>query len=642
LTPLTLQGLNRQQKLAVKYIGGPQLIVAGPGSGKTRVLTHKIAFLIKEKGVDARNILAVTFTNKAANEMKERVVTLLNQKSLGNLWLGTFHKVCARILRIDGKYVGIPPQFTIYDNNDSKALIKKIIKKLGYLEKDLNSTGALSAISNAKAELILPKSYKNFAFAGSFSEKIEKVYNQYQKELEKAESLDFDDLILEVVRLFKKNPGILEKWQSKFVHILIDEYQDTNKAQYIFIKLLASKNRNLYVVGDVSQSIYSFRGADYRNILSFEKSYPNCKIFRLEKNYRSTQNILDAAKAVIENNSTHIRLDLFADKKMGEKIKLYQASSEVDEALYVVKGIKDGIAKDAKYSNFAVLYRTNAQSRVIEEELIKQGIPYKLIGGTRFYDRREIKDALGFLRILHNPKDAVSWERIINVPPRGIGPKTLEDIRNKNFDVDYIDKSTRFPIKKMREAKKKMELPELLDFVLNITGYYKWLEGAGEESIFRAENLKELKSVATKFGDLSEFLENVSLVNPQDLPSGNKKAIVSESLDAVSLMTIHQAKGLEFLAVYIIGMEEGLFPHSRSLTDRNEVEEERRLCYVGITRAIENLYLVYASTRLYFGAFGKGEVSRFIGEIPKNLIEFINGAAKKLDFLDEDRSDFDW
>jgi len=653
-----LSFLNTEQQEAVTYCSGPQLIIAGPGSGKTRVLTHKIAYLILEKNLLPSQILAVTFTNKASLEIKERVAKLLPGTNLTGFWMGTFHSICSRILRTHGNKIGISPNFSIYDDSDSKDIIKQIEKELKIDPQKLNPGAVLSSISSAKSELVDPNAFSKYAL-GPFLQNVAKIYPLYEKALEKQNALDFDDLILKTVNLFKSNASTLSYFQNLFSYILVDEYQDTNHAQYELVKILAQKeNPRICVVGDISQSIYSFRGADFRNVLLFEKDFHAPKVFHLAKNYRSTKTIVEASKNLIANNQSHIKINLETDNEKGEKIVLFEARNEEDEALYIVDTINNTLQKGYTLNDFAILYRTNAQSRSIEEALIKEGISYRLIGGTRFYDRKEIKDALSFLKILNNPKDTVSFERIINVPPRKIGEKSLDLISQNNFDLEYIEKNTSFPVTEIFNCKNKKTVLEILDAVLETVGYLKYLDDGTEESQSRIENLKELRSVASKFESLPDFLENVSLVNPIDIATDNNKKIAKQESEAVSLMTLHQAKGLEFPVVFLVGLEEGLFPHSRSLESNNDIEEERRLCYVGITRAKSLLILTYARQRLFFGTTSFGVVSRFVLEIPTQLIEATNmqnPATSKntkpsnfkkslgdfLDFLEEERASFD-
>jgi DNA helicase II / ATP-dependent DNA helicase PcrA len=627
------KGLNAQQIPAVQHLDGPALVVAGPGSGKTRVLTHRVGYLILEKHAHETNILCVTFTNKAAGEIKQRVSSFLGSESPLRLsWGGTFHSICSRILRKDGYRVGVPVSFVIYDTDDQIALVREIMKDFGIDPKKFNPHGILGAISGAKSELINPDSYQNLAH-GYFQKTVSKIYFEYQKRLRKNEALDFDDLLVEAVNLFSQNPRVLEKYQNQFKYLLVDEYQDTNKAQYVLTKLLAEGHKNLYVVGDMSQAIYSFRGADYRNILNFQKDYPQAAVYNLEQNYRSTQTILTAAKNVIRNNTTHIPLDLWTEKGEGEKIITYTASNEKEEANFIAEKILDEIALGRAYKDFAVLYRTNAQSRNIEEFFIRSNIPYKIVGGLRFYSRKEVKDIVAYLRVIQNPKDSVSWERIINVPPRGIGKKGAELLKLNGWDVSEIEKRTKLPFSKWIAQKDSYATVELMDEVLEVTGYLRWLNDGTEENKMRIENIQELRSVATQFIDLEEFLENVSLIESSDKPS-------SENLEVVTLMTVHASKGLEFPVVFMIGMEEGLFPHMQSLMELPELEEERRLCYVAITRSMEKVFMTLANSRLYFGSVQSNMPSRFLSEIPQELIHFEGYTSSTRGFSDERLDDF--
>jgi len=616
-----LKDLNPQQVEAVKATEGPVLVVAGPGSGKTRVLTHRVAYLILEKKVNPENILAVTFTNKAANEMKTRIAKLLNgyivrQTATNNLtmkqfnnvvWIGTFHATCAKILRKDGHHLGIPPSFVIYDESDSKTAIKKVLKD-GNFDKNLKPGAVLWAIESAKHELLSEEDYPQYAY-GSFQEAVAEIYPAYQKLLAKNKALDFGDLIFKTVQLFENCPEVLEKYQERFKYVLVDEYQDTNHAQYVLTKLLADKHKNICVVGDINQAIYSWRGATFRNLLQFERDYPKVRVFRLEQNYRSTPTIIKAAKHIIRHNTNHLALNLFTKNREQGPIKVYEAFDEGDESHYIINRILDtkpATAEGAeefaeaqkKYSDFAVLYRTNAQSRVLEEAFLHSGVPYKIVGGIKFYDRKEIKDILSFLRLVQNPMDTVSLDRIEKLGKR-----------KAQFFLGEI----------LPQLSQRMPTLDLLDIILQRTGYIRELEQRGtEEDLARIENIKELRSVATKFDNLFDFLENVALVQQEHLPNHPAK---NEKANAVTLMTLHAAKGLEFPCVFIVGMEEGLLPHSRSLYDQNELEEERRLCYVGITRAMRELHLTYASSRLYFGSRQQNPVSRFILDIPEELIE---------------------
>jgi len=600
-----LGDLNQAQKEAVQKTGGPILILAGAGSGKTRVLAYKVAYLIKEKDVDPQNILMVTFTNKAAQEMKDRIRKLLttsNQSSITNLpFAGTFHSLCAKILRTEGKYLGIPTNYLIYDEQDSLETIKEVMKKLDLSTKNFNPGSVLSTISGAKNELIPSLEYPQYA-RGYFQETVARIYLAYQKSLKDSDALDFDDLLMGVIRLFTKEPSVLKKYQERSQYILVDEYQDTNHAQYELTRLLAGKWRNICVVGDCSQSIYGWRGANFRNVIEFKNTFPEATILNLEQNYRSTQRVLEAAYAVISKNRSHPVLRLWTENEVGENLFLYEAKNEHDEAEFIYEQISNerfGV-KDFRYSNFAVLYRTNAQSRVVEEVFLHHGIPYVLIGGVRFYERKEIKDVLSYLKILVNPKDMVSYKRI-----EKLGKGRLEKFLALKAKIDLNNLTTL----------------EVLDMVLKETSYLETYDPQNEEDLMRLENIKELRSVAMEFPNLTNFLENVALVNQESLP--NRPVWNSQPRDAVTLMTLHAAKGLEFPIIFIIGMEEGLFPHSRSFLEKEELEEERRLCYVGITRTMKRLYLTYARRRLYFGQYGANPISRFILEIPKNLLSLL-------------------
>ncbi|KKS16634.1 MAG: ATP-dependent DNA helicase PcrA [candidate division WWE3 bacterium GW2011_GWB1_41_6] len=642
--PEIFKGLNPQQVQAVKHVEGPALVVAGPGSGKTRVLTHRVGYLISQSNVSENNILCVTFTNKAAGEIQNRIrVFLGGGNSLRLTWGGTFHSISSRILRKDGYLIGIPPSFVIYDTDDQLSVIKGIMKDFGVDPKRINPRAVLGTISGAKSELILAGEYPKLAH-GYFQKTVAMIYPEYQKRLRKNDALDFDDLLVETVNLFIGVPQVLEKYQAHFRFILVDEYQDTNKAQYTLTKLLSEAHKNLYVVGDMAQAIYSFRGADYRNILNFQRDFPDASIYNLEQNYRSTQVILSAATNVIKNNESHIPLDLWTEKDGGDKIVSFTGASEKEEAEFISDKILDEISVGKAYRDMAVLYRTNAQSRNIEESLIRNNIPYRIIGGLRFYSRKEIKDVIAYLRVIHNPKDTVSWERVINVPPRGIGQKSAELLKAGGWDLTEVDQKTKLPFSKWIEEKESYSTLELMDRVLEGSRYINWLNDGTEENKARIENVQELRSVAQQFVELEDFLENVALIESSDKPS-------SSDMDAVTLMTIHASKGLEFPVVFLIGMEEGLFPHSQSLMELSELEEERRLCYVAITRAMERVFLTLARSRLYFGNIQSNMPSRFLGEIPQELIEYEglynrNITPKKVDdFMDEldfRRKNFNW
>ncbi|KKR63354.1 hypothetical protein A2210_03445 [Candidatus Woesebacteria bacterium RIFOXYA1_FULL_40_18] len=597
------------QKAAVMYDGGPLLVLAGAGSGKTKVLTHRVAYFIENNLAKPENCLLLTFTNKASNEMKERIEVLLGHKPLaiGHLpFAGTFHSFCAKILRIDGKHIGIGPGFLIYDEGDQKEAVKQILEKMNLSTDSYNPAAILNAISDAKNQMLTPTQYAEYTNS-EWTEIVFKVYVAYEKLLKENGALDFDDLLIKTVILFDKVPQILTLWQEKLTHIFVDEWQDTNKIQYVLIKLLVGERKNITAVGDASQSIYSWRGADFRNINYLIRDFPKTKIINLEQNYRSTQNILNAANNVISKNTSHPILKLWTEKGEGAKIKLYAARNGFDEASFVINEIQ-GLTMNHEplaisHSDIAVLYRTNAQSRVLEEALLHAGIPYSLVGGVRFYDRKEIKDVLSYIKYLVNPKDSVSKKRI-----EKIGLRRFEKLK----EMSVVDGMTTL---------------DILDAVIQKTDYLALFQKESEENLARLENIKELRSVATEFSDINDFLENVALVE-----AGPR----NQTKNAVTLMTLHAAKGLEFPVVFIVGMEEGLFPHSRSLMEANQLEEERRLAYVGITRAKELLYLTYATRRLYFGEKISNPPSRFIIDIPENLLETINGG-----FEESFKSEFD-
>ncbi len=595
-----LKELNSEQLQAVLQTDGPMIILAGAGSGKTRVLTYKVIYLIQEKNIDPSNILMVTFTNKAANEMKERIGKFITK---GKPLIATFHSLCARILRIEGKYVGLSEKFAIYDTTDQLDAIKEVMLKLNISTKDYKPSSILSAISQAKNELITSLEYPRYA-RGHFQEQAARVYIQYQKLLKENNALDFDDLLLKTIELFNKEEEILKKYQNRFQHIMVDEYQDTNHAQYYLTKSLSLKWKNICVVGDFSQSIYSWRGADFTNLTKFKEDFKEVKTFALSQNYRSTQKILDAASSVISHNTTHPVLSLWTENPKGENIIIYEARNEQDETEFIIRELRNlqfasAQGKDKfKFSNAAIFYRTNAQSRVIEEVLLHQGIPYTLVGGTRFYERKEIKDILAYVRFLENPKDMVSYKRIV---------KLGKGRMNKFLEL----------IVKIEDLKNITTL-DVLDKILQETDYLSLYDKSDEEDKDRLENIKELHSVAVAFPNLTGFLENIALVEQEYLP--DKPAKESDRKDAVTLMTLHAAKGLEFPIVFMVGMEEGLFPHQRSIMDKNQLEEERRLCYVGMTRAKEKLFLTFASRRIFFGQRTSNTISRFLLELPEEVI----------------------
>lgn len=612
-----LNDLNRQQQEAVIQTNGPVLILAGAGSGKTRVLTYRVAYLIAKKQESPQSILMLTFTNKAANEMKGRITELISPNS-SLPFAGTFHALCVKILRRDGIHIGIPPNFLIYDEQDQVDLVKQVMKELDISTKNFHAGAILHTISGAKNELIGHTEYAQYA-RGYFQETVTRVYVAYQAKMHENEALDFDDLLNKTVTLFEKHPEILGRYQENYHYVLVDEYQDTNRAQYVLSKQLSARWRNICVVGDASQSIYRWRGADFRNITNFKTDFPDAREFHLEQNYRSTQTILDSAFGVIAKNTSHPILKLWTNKSHGEKITLYEARSEHDEASFLVQTI---LQSGRLLTDFAILYRTNAQSRVLEEAFLHTGIPYVLVGGTRFYERKEIKDVLAYLRLLANPKDTVSYKRIEKLG-KGRLDRFLEFTKRTSTDRKLISFSTL----------------ELLDKVLDVTRYLELYDANSEEEAYRLENIKELRSVATEFPVLREFLETVALMETQE------KRISKQNVDsnpptggrgAVTFTTIHAAKGLEFPIVCIIGMEEGLFPHSRSLTDREELEEERRLCYVAVTRAKEKLYLTYANRRLYFGTRTQNMISRFISDIPEDILEPQVSIAPARGFHEED------
>lgn len=645
--------LNDKQREAVLYRGGPLLILAGAGSGKTRTLTYRIAQLISE-GVRPDRILAITFTNKAAAEMKERISRLVPFGHL-SIWMGTFHGICLRILRREADKLEYNSNFVIYDTADQETVVKSCMRELNIDAKKISPKAVVSAISRAKNELMdaddLAANSDRHDF---FAQRSAQIYQLYQQKLRDNNAMDFGDLIMNTVILFKLFPQVLDYYQSKFEHILVDEYQDTNHAQYVLVKLLAAKHRNLCVVGDDDQSIYRWRGADLQNILDFEEDYPDAKVIRLEQNYRSTQVILDAANAVIANNAFRKPKRLWTDKQGGELIGYYQAYDERDEADFVAKSIEALEMHEYDFSDMAVLYRTHAQSRVIEEALMRHAIPYQIIGGLKFYERREIKDILAYLRLLVNPDDDVSLMRIINVPKRGIGIRTVEKLQNyaEREDISLyqaLEQAHLIPgvgsrtlknlhgfyqlIGTLRQMASFLAISEVILEVAEKTGYLKELRGQQTiEAETRIENIKELQSVAKDFANrnpdasLEDFMAEISLQTEVD-------AMTDSEQSRVVLMTLHSAKGLEFPVVYLVGLEEGVFPHSRSLFDEEELEEERRLCYVGMTRAKERLYLVHATMRTLYGETRYNSPSRFLEEVPEELLEYCDQTSERLKSL---------
>lgn len=603
-----LNKLNKEQKEAVIHTEGPAIILAGAGSGKTRVLVHKVLYLIVEKGIDPGNILMVTFSNKAAGEMKERIKALLHSFPLdvsGEPTVATFHSLCARMLRRSGVKIGIPHNFVIYDTTDQLDTIKDCYEKLELSIKDIRPRAALEAISSAKNQMITEEQYAKFA-RGYIQERVAKIYPLYQNLLAERNALDFDDLLNKTIDLLKKSPETLEFYQNLFQYVLVDEYQDTNVSQYRLTKYLAGKHNNICIVGDFSQSIYSFRGADYKNLEKFRTDFPDAKVYKLSQNYRSTQTILDAAHAIISNNNSHPVLKLWTDNKEGDEISIFQAENEHKEAEYIVRMINSKKQYDPTFrlSDVAVLYRMNAQSRTIEEIFLHFGIPYKLIGGVRFYDRKEVKDVLSYISYLSNQQDAAALKRIQKLGKRRF--EEFEFYRQEFNEANYAETKDTIAI---------------IDEVLKRSGYLERYDAEDSEDRARLENIKELRSVAIEFPDLVQFLENVALVEQEYMPDGQ---MVLENEDAVTLMTMHAAKGLEFKMVFIVGLEEGVFPHSQSLFDFGDLEEERRLCYVGVTRAKEHLYLTYAKQRVIFGQRNTATPSRFIFELPEEVLEYNN------------------
>ena len=641
-----LEGLNNKQKEAVVETEGPCLIIAGAGSGKTKVLTHKIAYLIEEKNIKPWNILAITFTNKAANEMKERITNLIGEVA-NDMWIGTFHSICVKILRKFIDRVGYNSDFVIFDTSDQKTLIKQCIRSLNLDDKIYTDRGVIAEISNSKNEMLTPMQYKLRTNNEIRKEKIAEIYEIYQRRLKENNALDFDDIINLTIQILTENQDVLEYYSEKFKYVLVDEYQDTNKAQFTLITLLSGRHGNITVVGDNDQGIYSFRGADITNILNFEKDFPGTKIIKLEQNYRSTKAILDAANAVIKHNEKKYEKNLWTEKEGGKRPEVAILDNEYEEANFIVEQINRLKREEYyKYSDFTVLYRTNAQSRSIEDIFRRENIPYKMIGGLKFYERKEIKDVIAYLRLIHNQADNLSLGRIINEPKRGIGQTSMEKIEaiaetNGISMYEVIKHTEQYGLNKvfinsrefintiedLSSKKDEMLISELTKEVLNKTGYMKALElenTAQAES--RIENLNEFLTVAMEFEEenaensLAEFLESITLSSDIDG--------MEDKEDSVTLMTLHSAKGLEFPVVFLVGMEEGLFPSYRSIGEQREIEEERRLCYVGITRAKEYLFLTCAKQRTIFGSTSLNKISRFLEEIPKELLEGVEKLEK--------------
>ncbi|MFB4168587.1 DNA helicase PcrA [Virgibacillus sp. JSM 102003] len=644
-----LSGLNKEQQQAVKHTEGPLLIMAGAGSGKTRVLTHRIAYLLREKEVSPKSVLAITFTNKAAREMKERVHKLVGMGS-GQIWVSTFHSMCVRILRRDIDRIGYSRNFTILDSSDQLSVIKQILKDLNIDPKKFEPRAMLGSISSAKNELITPEEYSRNV--GDFFERqVSQVYDKYQKTLQKNQSLDFDDLIMQTIHLFKRVPEVLEYYQRRFQYIHVDEYQDTNHAQYYLVQQLANRFQNLCVVGDSDQSIYGWRGADIANILSFEKDYPSARTVFLEQNYRSTKSILSAANKVIEHNSGRKPKNLWTENAEGKNIHYFQGATEQEEALFITDKIQELIREEGYSANdISILYRTNAQSRAVEDTFMKSNIAYQMVGGTKFYDRKEIKDMVAYLRLITNPDDDLSFERVVNAPKRGIGKTSVERLRaySAQHDISFYQavKEVDFTgvpkkaanalaefgnlIKTLTQQQEFLTATDMVEAILQRTGYEQALKNERTiESQSRIENLEEFKTVTQDFEKISEdktlvaFLTDLALIADLDRVDDDED---SENEEKITMMTLHAAKGLEFPVVFLIGLEENVFPHSRSMFDNEEMEEERRLAYVGITRAEQQLYLTHAKMRTLYGRTNMNPISRFINEIPEELIDGIEQA----------------
>jgi DNA helicase II / ATP-dependent DNA helicase PcrA len=633
-----LSGLNPPQKQAVSAGPGPVLVLAGPGSGKTRVLTRRIAYLIGVQGLRPYNILAVTFTNKAAREMESRVSSLLGGSTTG-LMLGTFHSICSRILRREADLLPVQSNFVIFDSDDQETLIKRTIREMNLNEKLYRAPGVHAAISLAKNEMISPENYPVQTYR---DEVVARVYRHYQELLVASNAVDFDDLLLYAVKLFEENPTVRERWSRRFESILVDEFQDTNQVQYGLLAHLASFHRNIFVVGDEDQSIYRWRGADYRNMLRFEEDYPTREKIILEQNYRSTQTVLDAARAMIDHNSNRTPKRLFSDRGAGEKISLYEANDDYAEAAYVVDTVGQLLAaKSAEGNDIAIMYRTNAQSRLLEESFLRAGLAYRLVGAQRFYGRREVKDVIAYLRLIHNPADEVSLSRVINVPPRGIGDKTLVGLQLQARQAKLapgellmeLARGTDSPqwqafsgrgaamlsdfgglLTAWRMMASTAKLPDLLARVLLDVGYREYIDDGSEEGSDRWTNVEELKRIAYEYEErgLVDFLESLALISDQDT--------LPESSSAPTLLTLHAAKGLEFRHVFIVGLDDGILPHSRSFDEPEEMAEERRLLYVGMTRAKDRLYLVRADQRGIHGSPEESIPSRFLKDLPEALV----------------------
>lgn len=655
-----LNGLNKEQQQAVQHTEGPLLIMAGAGSGKTRVLTHRIAYLLGEKDVSPRNVLAITFTNKAAREMKKRVNKLVGAGG-EQIWVSTFHSMCVRILRRDIDRIGYNRNFSILDSSDQLSVIKQILKDLNIDPKKFDPRAMLGQISGAKNELVTPEEYSK-QVGDFFQRQVSQVYERYQKTLEKNQALDFDDLIMQTIHLFKRVPEVLGYYQNRFQYIHVDEYQDTNHAQYYLVKQLANRYQNLCVVGDSDQSIYRWRGADIANILSFEEDYPSSRVIYLEQNYRSTKSILAAANSVIENNTGRKPKKLWTENNDGKMIHYYQGATEQEEALFVTDKIQE-LTDEAGFSadDIAILYRTNAQSRAIEDTFMKSNISYQMVGGTKFYDRKEIKDLTAYLRLITNPDDDISFERVVNVPKRGIGKTSVDKLRAYAVEhgisfyqavkeVDFVGVTKKAAtaldgfgnlIKTLTQQQEFLTSTDMVEAILERTGYEEMLKNERSlESQSRLENLEEFKTVTQDFEEYAEdktliaFLTDLALI--ADIDRVDDEA---DSEPKITLMTLHAAKGLEFPVVFLVGMEENVFPHSRSMFDDEEMEEERRLAYVGVTRAEEELYLTHAKMRTLYGRTNMNPISRFINEIPEDLVDGIEQARASMFGSFEKRAD---
>lgn len=656
-----LEGLNNKQYEAVINVEGPCLVIAGAGSGKTKVLTHKIAYLLNEKDIKPWNMLAITFTNKAANEMKSRVEALVGESAAKEMWIGTFHSICVKILRRFIDRIGYDTSFIIFDTSDQRTLVKECLKSLEIDDKMFTDRSVLSEISNAKNEMLEPIPYAARANGDYRKEKIAKVYGLYQQRLKENNAVDFDDIINLTIKILSENPDVLEYYNDKFKYILVDEYQDTNKAQFTLVTMLAAKYGNITVVGDNDQGIYSFRGADISNILNFERDFPGTKIIKLEQNYRCTGNILNAANSVIKNNAVKYEKKLWTENDKGELPNVFCGDNEYDEATYIVEQINRLKREEYfKYSDFSVLYRMNAQSRAIEDILRREDIPYKIIGGLKFYERKEIKDIIAYLRLIYNPSDNLSLKRIINEPKRGVGKTSIDNISKlseeanismyeiiKNaadYGLNRVFVNTREFIEQIEyliSKKEELKISELIKETLNKTGYTKALENENTvEAETRIQNLEEFLTVAIEFEEeyaensLGEFLEGITLSSDIDT--------MEDEDNSVTLMTLHSAKGLEFPVVFLVGMEEGIFPGYKSIGEPKELEEERRLCYVGITRAKQYLFLTCAKQRTIFGSTTYNAPSRFIQEIPEEYLQGYKEAFEKESYNNSSTKSYEW